>query len=121
MKKVLKILGLMIMLVLFFFAGALFGSFIIDNTLWASVLWATVPPLIFGFLTRLAVGKWWLLSGLAALGYILPGVGGGYAVGPTTLAQRMIFLVSIPLVFAFLGGFVSERSLPSIKKFFTLD
>ena len=120
MIKALKIFGLIVMLVLFFFAGALFGSFIIDNSLWASVLWTTVPPLIFGFLTRLATGKWWLLSGLAAIGYVLPGVGGGYAVGPTTLAERMIFLISLPLVFAFLGGYVCKRLLPSIRKFFML-
>jgi hypothetical protein len=120
MKKALKILGLVMMLVLFFFAGALFGSFVIDNTLWASVLWTTLPPLIFGFLTRWAAGKWWLLSGLAAIGYVLPGIGGGYAVGPTTLAERLILLILLPIVFAFLGGYIGKRLLPLIAAFLRL-
>ena len=120
MKKALKILGLIIMLVLFFFAGAFFGSFIIGSTLLVSVLSTTLPPLIFGFLTRLATGKWWLLSGLAAIGYVLPGVGGGYAVGPTSLAERIIFLISLPIVFALLGGYLGNKLLPSMEKFFML-
>ena len=110
MKKALKILGLIIMLVLFFFAGALFGSFIIDNTLWASVLWTTLPAFTFGLLTGLATPKKWLLSGVAAVGYVAPGIGGGYAIGtPLTITERLVFLILLPIVFAFLGGYVGLR------------
>ena len=109
-KKVLKIIGFLFTLILFIFLGAFFGSFIIGSPLWVKVSSTTVPTFCFGLLIGLANRRLWLLSVLAALGYVLPGLFGGYpTIGPLTLIERLIFLVLLPIVFAFSGGYVGKR------------
>ncbi len=113
MKKAFKILGLVLMLLLFFLLGTFLGSLIINNSIWMSLLVTTIPGFIFGLLTGLAVPRLWALSGLASLGYVFPGVGGGYpTIGPLTISEKLIFLIFLPVVFAFLGGYVGKRLLP---------
>ena len=123
MGKALKILGLVVMLSLFIFVGigiATLATDVIDSSTWVSILWTTLPPFIFGLLTGLAAPKLWLLSGVVALGYLAPGIAWCYDPGPTTLVEKLVFRICLPIVFAFLGGYVGKRLLPSIKKFFML-
>ena len=109
MNKALKIIGLVVMLAIFFLLGAFFGSFIINGSLLASLLSTILPSLLFGLLTGLAIPRIWLLSGVASLGYVLPGILGGYpTIGPSTLTERLIFLVLLPIVSVFLGGYIGK-------------
>ena len=112
MIKALKIFGLIVMLLLFFFAGAFFGSLTIDSSLLVSLLSTILPAFVFGLLTGLAIPKWWLISLLAASGYVFGGIGGYPTIGPLTIAERLIFLISLPVAFAFLGGYIGRRLLP---------
>ena len=94
MKKALKILGLVAMLLVFFFLGAPFCSFTIYTSLLVRLLSTAVPSFIFGLLTGLATPKIWLLSGVASVGYVAPGIGGGYpTIGALTITERLIFLI----------------------------
>ncbi len=114
--KVLKIVGLVVMLFLFFFVGAFLGSLIVDNALWWSkLLWTAVPAFVFGLLTGLATPKRWLLSGLATAGYIVGGIFGYPTIGPLTVADRLVFLILVPVGFAFLGGYIGRRLLPDSR------
>jgi len=110
MKRTLKIIGFLFTLVLFILLGAFFGSLTIGTSLWMKLSSTTVPPFCFGLFTGLASKRLWLLSVLAALGYVLPGLFGGYpTIGPLTLTERLIFLVLLPEVFALAGGYVGKR------------
>jgi len=107
--KALKILGLVVMLLLFVLLGVFFGSFTIDSSLLAKLLSTTLPAFIFGLLAGLTKPKQWLLSGVAAIGYVWGGIGGYPTIGSNTIAEKLIFLISLPIVFAFLGGYAGKR------------
>ena len=110
MKRTLKIIGYLFTLTLFILLGAFFGSFTIDSPLWVKISSTAVPAFCFGLLIGLANKRLWLLSVLAALGFVLPGLFGGYpTIGPLTLTERMIFLVLLPIAFAFSGGYAGKR------------
>ena len=111
MKKVFKILGLIILLVIFWFAGELLASFVIGSSTIVGLLLTAIPALILGFLIGLAVGKrWWLLGGIAATGF-LTGAIFGFSTGTFTIFERIVTLSVVPIVCAFFGGWIGGRIL----------
>ena len=109
MIKPLKILGIAAMLLIFVVFGVFFGSLTIDSSFFAKVFSTSMPAFFMGLLIGLSMPKLWLFSGFASVGYILGGIGGYPTIGGNTLTDKIVFLISVPIVFAFLGGYVGRQ------------
>jgi hypothetical protein len=111
MKKALKLLGLVVLLLIFWLAGELIASFVIGSSIVIGLLLTAIPALIFGFIIGLAVGKrWWLGGGIGALGFVTGAIF-GFSEGTFTIFERLVSLTVVPIICAFLGGWIGGRTL----------